>query len=87
MITKGIAIANVIPISLQGIEIGVGSGSGSGSGVIPTLSITGKYTSGTLITPSNGWVNGFNRAQGIYYDRHDNLWLICCASQTPLGGG
>jgi len=41
---------------------------------------------GKILSPSNGFTQGFSRAQGIFYDRRGNLWISGWGSQVPLGG-
>ena len=50
-------------------------------------SISLMKSNGTLLSPSNGFINGFKRAQGIFYDCQGNLWIAGWGSQAPLGGG
>lgn len=43
-------------------------------------------SNGKILSPPNGFTNGFKRAQGVYYDRNDNLWISAWGTQKPLGG-
>jgi hypothetical protein len=42
-------------------------------------------SNGEFLSPPNGFTNGFKRAQGVYYDRNDNLWICSWGTQKPLG--
>lgn len=42
---------------------------------------------GDLLSPSNGFSDGFRRAQGVFYDAKGNLWISVWGDQAPLGGG
>jgi hypothetical protein len=50
-------------------------------------SISVIRSDGKLLSPSNGFTNGFKRAQGLCYDRCGNLWIAAWGDQSPLGGG
>ena len=41
---------------------------------------------GTILSPSDGFTNGFTRAQGVFYDHDGNLWISSWGTQDPLGG-
>jgi hypothetical protein len=44
-------------------------------------------SNGEILSPPNGYTNGFKRAQGLWYDRDGNLWISAWGDQAPLGGG
>ena len=48
-------------------------------------SISLIQSDGCILSPANGFTNGFKRAQGLYYDNQGNLWISAWGSQTPLG--
>lgn len=42
-------------------------------------------SNGQILSPSNGYINGVSRIQGMIYDNSGNLWMTSWGSQEPLG--
>lgn len=47
-------------------------------------SISRFYKDGTPITPSNGFISGLSRVQGMNYDNSGNLWIASVGCQDPF---